>query len=885
VNFVAVSLFDRDGATLTGVGLLPNILSARWLDELEDAGSFEFRIPVEDGETIEVGHIVKFSFGPTSASYVFAGVVERIQVEEVSRSTDSVTRILAVSGRGVRALLEDAIVYNSGASNVRTFTAATAGEIMKTLLDEAQTRGALTGLTYGFNNANDSNGDPFVETITMDVQVGTTLLQLAAEHQELAVDCWLDPNLLLYYVNERGTDRTTGGNPLVLRVGQSVGQVTKQVAGPVRNTLLVATGQDGTTFTTEEDAGSQATYGRREAYLALANTTDTTFVTLSTSKLLTTSAAPADGITIQLDDLGPLPYLDFELGDLLYLAGVDGTRTTYRVRGISIDLNEDGSVSFVPELGTVRADLTRRLQRALSRIESATASGESAVATSGGISGLGGGGGGGVELVNGEVLTYNDNTETGTVDIDGTTYNFDNATGFSVAPGDLITLTDVVGITDKVAVAVYDRVGSYTPTVLNNPQAVSGFPFDGDQLPDPFNYAFSDNVSIGSAVTPANYPACAVAWYGSGVLGYAGRVVVFLERGGTLAQPTIVFYDVETGSSTAVNRTAAVGATNVTTNIGVVGTRLFVTYDGTTGNCVESYNSSTGVWSTHDIQSAVFLGVSDSRAWWVGKVSGAANPTRWKVVSLDSSGTLSSIDNPANVTAGTQVFGRAKNGKLFFRINTAGALLYVANTNVAAASLTFTSATAPATLPYSSTGSAGTVAIRDGNRAHAYSDIDTDGWCYYFVRTGTPTTAGFAKIDPTTLAVTTYTQLTSSTGNAADGELLLAGGLCLAGTTVVLFGAVREDKVTGGTRTGSCVPAYWRTDGTTTTRTDDTEYVGLLGSSSGATEGFARTTVVHRDNVTSTFYFHTNLAALGTLGGAPSGVKATGPAYGEAFTV
>jgi hypothetical protein len=431
-------------------------------------------------------------------------------------------------------------------------------------------------------------------------------------------------------------------------------------------------------------------------------------------------------------------------------------------------------------------------------------------------------------------------------------------------------------------IGIISRAGSYTPVVINNPQAVSGFPFDGDQLPNQFNHAMGGS---GSATNPGERFAGSGAWYGSGVLGYAGRVVVFFSRPvATTAQVPIVIYDVETGSSTAINRTPGVGATNRSHSVGVIGTRMFITYDGIGGNCVESYNSSTGVWTAHDIQRAIYLGVSDNRAWWVGKVSGATNPTRWKVISIDSSGTLSSIDNPANLTSATQAFGRAKNGKLYFRLNETGALLYAANTSGAAASLTFTSATDPGTLPYTVTTSAGGGTLRETSRAYMLSDINNSGYLYYALRMGTPTTAGFAQVHPTTLAVTTYTQLTSATGNASDGELLMQGGLCIADNLVVLFGAVREDVVSVGGRTGSCVPAYWRTDGVTTNRTHFASYVGLVGANPSDVQGYSRACLVPRDITDNQFVLHTNISSQGgALTTTPTDAKTTGPAVGDSY--
>jgi hypothetical protein len=886
-RIITATLFEADGTT--PVHPLAAASDLRWLDELTDTGSFSLRIPVEYVPNIAIGQIVKFAFGASSSDYVWAGVVESIRVNQVGAGEDGVAREYEIGGRGVRALLEDAIVYNSGASATRTFTSVTAGEIMKTLVDEAQARGALTPLTYDFDNTDDSDGNAFTETLSIDEPVGGTLLGVAAKHQELAVDAWVGPDLTLHYVNERGTDKSQGGTAVVLRVGQNVGELTQETAGPVRNTVLVGSGADGTTFVEEEDTISQGIYGRRETFLALTSTADTGVVTLAATHVLNNAANPSDGTTVQVSDTGALPYVDFEVGDTIALVRVDGSRTAYRVRGITVQVGADGSVAFIPELGTARPDLTRRLASVLQRIERNNAGSESESATSGGLAGLGGGFGGGGELVNGEVQTYNPSTEAGTVDIDGTTENFTNGTGFGLNVGDIVVLTQVGGITDKVAVGIFDRVGSYTPIVLNNPQAVSGFPFDGDQLPNQFNYVF--DVAASGGTFGVNHSAAPGAWFGSGVLGYAGRVLVFLSRTSTTAQVPIIIYDVETGSSTAINRTAAVGATNRSHSVGVIGTRMFITYDGSSGNCVESWDSSTGTWTAHAIRSAVYLGVSGGYAWWLGTAS-TGSPPRWELYSIDSAGTLSSTQtfgtfyrNGTLTGADTTnaVYGRAKNGRVYFSFNVTNAdTLYTAATTGDAASLTFTSATAPSTLPWTATAnSAGSTALRDANRSYACSDIDDDEYLYFFVRTGTPTTAGFAKVDPTTLAVTTYTQLTSATGNAADGELLISSGLCLAGSQVVLFGAIREDVADPLGRSTSFIPAYWRTDGVTTNRTDDLEYVGLNPGADVA----ARTSPVHRDSVSSTFYFHTNKAGWSVVGSGTTNADTGGPAYGEAVTV
>jgi hypothetical protein len=118
-----------------------------------------------------------------------------------------------------------------------------------------------------------------------------------------------------------------------------------------------------------------------------------------------------------------------------------------------------------------------------------------------------------------------------------------------------------------------------------------------------------------------------------------------------------------------------------------------------------------------------------------------------------------------------------------------------------------------------------------------------------------------------------------------DGELLHRAGLCYADGIVILFGAVREDVVSVGGRTGSAVAAYWRTDGVTTNRTHFAAYIGLLGSTAGAVQGYSRAAVIQRDISDNQFVLHTNIAAQGATGTAPTDAKTAGPAVGDSYLI
>jgi len=496
---LSVVLFNLAGAT--PVKHLAYATGVRWLDELDADGSFSFSVPVEQAGDLQVGSTVKFALGATSSDYVFAGVVETIKLEKAGATTGGVSRTYDVSGRGLRARLEDAVVYPDGAETTRSFDNVSAGSILRTLVLEAQARGALTGLTMSFSASVPTGGGSWTHLLTIDEQVGATVGQVASNLQELACDVWVTPDLVIAAANERGTDRTTGANPVTLRVGGSVSELSEEKAGPIRNTVLVGSGTSGATFTTRTSAGSISTYGRRETFLSLANTSDGDLVTLASDQVLNNSATPADGVTVQLDPTGPQAYVDFDVGDLIFLVDGTGTKTSYRVRALTVTQDEAGLLQFIPELGTARADLDKRLARALARIERGNAAGETDLGYAPEPEG------GGADLEVCTVVSYNSGTRSGNADCSGVSTDFDNGSLYDFFPGDDILITETID-GDKVSVGLLTSGGggagsqfSFVPT-----GSVGGLPYDpGAGNSGTIFQAGEGFISIGTGGTVIDY--------------------------------------------------------------------------------------------------------------------------------------------------------------------------------------------------------------------------------------------------------------------------------------------------------------------------------------------------------------------------------------------
>jgi hypothetical protein len=507
---VILSVVEYNTAGTTPVSRLGTAFGVRWLDDIDDAGSFSFSLPLEDLGTLGVGSVVRFALGDTSDAWVFAGTVETVTIEKTGAAAGGTARVAEISGRGLRARLADAVVYPEIAGEtVRTYTTRTPGYILDDLIDEAQARGALTGFTMGFSPTVDSDGDAYPDTLTIDVRSGSTLTEIVGTLEELAVDVWVTPELVIEMVPERGTDRTTGANPLVFRAGLSVSELSAVSAGPISNAVLIASGADGSTFTTETNAGSISTFGRRETFLALSNTTDETVIDLATEGLLDKLSGAAESRTVSLDENGPTPYADFYVGDRVFLADTDGTRAEFRIRAITVTQDQSGRLTFVPELGDVRADLDRRLARLLLRAERNNAAGESGIGYEPIDIDPGGGAiGGGAEVCT--VVSYDSSTREGNADCSGVSTDFENGSIWDFYTGDEVFITEADGRNIATGLVQSGGGGVGTQFGFVPPSSVAGLPYDPNVGWDLFQagegfVTYDDGRRVIDFVTPSVY--------------------------------------------------------------------------------------------------------------------------------------------------------------------------------------------------------------------------------------------------------------------------------------------------------------------------------------------------------------------------------------------
>lgn len=135
-------------------------------------------------------------------------------------------------------------------------------------------------------------------------------------------------------------------------------------------------------YTWRTDASSISTYGRREGFLALGAVQSLAEARRVADAVLANSSSPRISTTaaIEPSGSGDVPYDDWDVADYL-AAPVSGDPTTKRVMALTVTEDAEGNPIYVPELGSLRDDEDRRLQRWLKRMANGTLGGSVESAT------------------------------------------------------------------------------------------------------------------------------------------------------------------------------------------------------------------------------------------------------------------------------------------------------------------------------------------------------------------------------------------------------------------------------------------------------------------------------------------------------------------------
>lgn len=259
----------------------------------------------------------------------------------------------AIEAAGYILRLQKALVglTSLNAEGNREFIGKAPGDILLTLWNEAQARGALTGMTATWTAAADSAGTAWPSTIPqVAYEPGKNLLSVLTELAEQGyVDFRTQGRSVQVYVADTAAgmaaDRTTGANPVSLRFGRDLTEAPfRRTWEGLADTAIVR--GDNNSSLERTNAGAITPWGRQETYVTASGVDDAGTLQVIADAALELTAQERAEHTFGLDFSAAthLPFRDYAPGEWVY-AAVDGAGVTrMRVRQVTLTRDDSGAV-------------------------------------------------------------------------------------------------------------------------------------------------------------------------------------------------------------------------------------------------------------------------------------------------------------------------------------------------------------------------------------------------------------------------------------------------------------------------------------------------------------------------------------------------------------
>lgn len=269
------------------------------------------------------------------------------------RTGDQVKRpgIVSREAKSYRWRLCKARVLPNGLLNTegkRPFLSATPGTIMATLIQEAQTRGALEGMAYDFTTTHDSAGEPWAKQLTIYYEPGLDYLAILTNLEEQGVleSATQGRTLRLFNADAAlARDLTVTAEPVVLRHGRDVTEA------PYKGTLedladyAYLAGDEGYVMEYTNPT-ALAPWGRQETFITQGGVSDPGTATILIQADMERGGRERMENTYGLQFAAAKfhPFRDYRPGDYVL---VKTTRASdrLRVRQVTLAMDEAGNLT------------------------------------------------------------------------------------------------------------------------------------------------------------------------------------------------------------------------------------------------------------------------------------------------------------------------------------------------------------------------------------------------------------------------------------------------------------------------------------------------------------------------------------------------------------
>ena len=339
-------LLDTD--LTTQLAILP-IQTSEFYVEFSEPGSGSLTIPLDSAAAgvVSSGMFCVCYYRGSARGGFFVDNIKEVD----ANGEEGGGRWLSLSGRGALAILDDAIVWDDAAGNsAREFADLPYGEILATLIDEAQARGGLSALTYDFTDAADTAASSWTDSQNFKISVGTSVLDVVRQivetgTMEVSISLSSGTFNLSAYKAGIGTNKS---DSVYFRIGSNCKEVGMDERGDeIKNALRV---KYKTGYLTVKDDTSISLRRRREELLNIETAQSSESATTYASARLSSQKDPRQSITVQLyDGVAPYVFEDYILGDTVTIDRF-GVETSYRILGIQSTMNGQEYATVTVEL-------------------------------------------------------------------------------------------------------------------------------------------------------------------------------------------------------------------------------------------------------------------------------------------------------------------------------------------------------------------------------------------------------------------------------------------------------------------------------------------------------------------------------------------------------
>lgn len=246
-----------------------------------------------------------------------------------------------------------------------SFTDSTVGTILRTLVDRAQARGALTQVDEStFSGTNDSNGIVWGELHTQNYSTGTDYYELLQEFMERGyVDAWMD-GWKLRVVNGGDRGQHVGIGTVELRPAKNVTEmVTTTNSAESASTVLIE-GDEGTAVERHNPSAQTLLGRRRERYVQQGGIRDAGVLTLLGNAELDLYGRVPTEETVGVAPNGLMPFVDFQISDWVWVRyKTDQAPVERRIRQIGVSVDKDRQITFGITLNSILYEADVALKR------------------------------------------------------------------------------------------------------------------------------------------------------------------------------------------------------------------------------------------------------------------------------------------------------------------------------------------------------------------------------------------------------------------------------------------------------------------------------------------------------------------------------------------